>query len=164
MSFNKEIFREYFRKEISKNALLLKIGEGINDFENELELALQKAIKEKDSEMLEYLIYSIFITPDKINLYKYVYLLNELIICDWHEQHENIAMLLQRIGDFSSAKYLKDAISLKPKYLNWDDNYAFEVKCIWALGSIKTEEVKLMLKEISLNPNKILASTATQIT
>ena len=39
-----------------------------------------------------------------------------------------------------SIKYLYDAIELQPEYLEWDDNYAFEVKCVRAIYYIAKEK------------------------
>ncbi len=35
-------------------------------------------------------------------------------------------MLIQRINDFESVEVLFKTVYLKPDYLSWDDNYAFE--------------------------------------
>ena len=49
---------------------------------------------------------------------------------------------------------------MHPQYLEWDDNYAFEVKCIWALGYIKNSEAEEVLEQVSKDTNRILSQNA----
>ena len=52
------------------------------------------------------------------------------------------------------------AVHLRPQYLEWDDNYAFEVKCIWALGYIKNSEAEEVLEQLSKESNAVLSQNA----
>lgn len=160
MSLSKEIFISYFNSKMSSEELHNKIGSSSEQFENELKQSLQETFCNHDGEMLEYLIYSLFLCETEINLSNFIDVLNELIVSTWHEQHENIAMLLQRNKNKCSVKYLYEAINLKLAYLDWDDNYAFEVKCIWALGDIRTNEAKEKLKILAESKNKIIKDNA----
>lgn len=160
MSLSKEIFIKYFSSKMSGEELYKKIGASSEQFESELKHSFQETVCNRDGEMLEYLIYSLFLCETEINLSDFNDVLNKLIISTWHEQHENIAMLLQKNRNELSINYLYEAINLKLAYLDWDDNYAFGVKCIWALGGIGTKEAKEKLKILAESKNKIIKDNA----
>lgn len=145
---------------ISQEELLKEIEVSSPEFEKILKQELENVMLNKDRQRLEYLIYALFLAEERVDLSFYVGLLNELIICKWHEQHENIAILLQKIHLPSSVIYLQKAIYMHPQYLEWDDNYAFEVKCIWALGYIGNSEAQEVLEQVSKDTNKILSQNA----
>ncbi len=160
MNLSNDIFEKFFMNEMSQDELLNEIEGNSPKFQKKLKEELENTILNKDGKRLEYLIYTLFLTEESINIKFYVDLLNELIICKWHEQHENIVILLQKIHSSSSVIYLKKAIYMHPQYLEWDDNYAFEVKCIWALGYIKNSEAKKVLEQVSKDTNEILSQNA----
>lgn len=162
MNLSNSIFEKYFSNQVSKEKLLYEIGSDTPQFAKTLEEELNIALLNKDGKRIEYLIYTLFLIESNIDIHQYVNVLNELLLCKWHEQHENIAMLLQKTLSPSSVRYLKRAIYLKPEYLNWDDNYAFEVKCIWTLGYINTAEAKEVLEKITKNTNAILSQNAKE--
>lgn len=145
---------------ISREDLLHEMECSNPQFEETLTKELEIVISAKDKKRLEYLIYALLLTENSINIDSYINILNELLISDWHEQHENIAMILQKIHSPKSVNYLKKAIYLKPQYLEWDDNYAFEIKCIWALGYIKNQDAQKVLEELLKEENKLLAENA----
>ena len=145
---------------MSSEELYNKIGASSDLFESELKQSFQETVCNEDGEMLEYLVYSLFLCESAINLSNYSDVLNKLIVSTWHEQHENIAMLLQKNRDEFSVNYLYEEINLKLAYLEWDDNYAFGVKCIWALGEIGTKEAKEKLKILAESKNKIIKDNA----
>lgn len=160
MDFSNNIFESYFDNKITREQLLQKLGSDDPRFEETLKQELESVLTKRDGRRLEFLIYAMLLTEDELNLDAYIDILNTLLISNWHEQHENIASLLQDIHSPLSVKYLQEAIHLEPKYLNWDDNYAFEVKCIWALGYIRNKEAKEALEHIAKDTNEILAKNA----
>ena len=125
MNLSNDIFEKYFNNIISQEELRNTIECSSPQFQIKLKEELENTIVNQDGERLEYLIYTLFLTEENININFYVDLLNKLIICKWHQQHENIAMLLQKIHSPSSVTYLQKAVHLCPQYLEWDDNYAF---------------------------------------
>lgn len=160
MNLSNDIFEKYFNNIISQEELRNTIECSSPQFQIKLKEELENTIVNQDGERLEYLIYTLFLTEENININFYVDLLNKLIICKWHQQHENIAMLLQKIHSPSSVTYLQKAVHLRPQYLEWDDNYAFEVKCIWALGYIKNSEAEEVLEQLSKESNAVLSQNA----
>lgn len=162
MNLSNSIFEEFFMNKISEEELIDQLEVGSPQFEKKLKEEMKSTIFKRDGKRLAYLIYTLFLTENSIDMNVYLDILNQLIICDWHKEHENIAMILQKIHSPSSAAYLKKALYLNPEYLNWDDNYAFEVKIIWALGYIKNSESKKVLELASKESNEILARNARQ--
>lgn len=160
MNLSNDIFEKYFNNMISQEELRNTIECSSPQCQIKLKEELENTIVNQDGERLEYLIYTLFLTEENININFYVDLLNKLIICKWHQQHENIAMLLQKIHSPSSVTYLQKAVHLCPQYLEWDDNYAFEVKCIWALGYIKNSEAEEVLEQLSKESNAVLSQNA----
>lgn len=73
---------------------------------------------------------------------------------------EEIVTLLQKICSEKSIKYLYDAIELHPQYLEWDDNYAFEVKCVRAIYHIGKEKSFSYLEELCEHPNAVIREMA----
>lgn len=119
---------------------------------------LETAYEKKDVENIEDLIYLIF----KFEVFnkEYVNILNKLLISEWHYKHEDIVILLQKISSEKSLKYLYDAIELHPEYLKWDDNYAFEVKCVRAIYHIGMEKSYSYLEKLCEHSNAVIREMA----
>ena len=69
---------------------------------------------------------------------KSVSLLNALLLLPNHQNHEDIARLLQQHHDPSSIESLETAAQLDFDYLAWDENRALTRKCLWALAAINS--------------------------
>ncbi len=170
MNFDRKIFWDYFNKRISRDELAEKIQISSPLFQYSLLMELQKNYDLKDPEMIEFLLYALFLWDENqqqhqqqhnyTHLFCFEDILNKLLIADWHTQHEDIVWLLQNICDKNSVMYLYQAISLKPSYLDWDDNYAFPLKCIRAIGRIGGKEAIDCLVVLQNDPNPILADVA----
>lgn len=143
---------------ISKNKFLRLTGVKKNYLSDEILELLEVSFIEKSSQKTEIAIYLVF--KYELLSKKYVVTLNSLLVSDWHEQHENIAMLLQEAKNVSSVEFLHKAIGLNLNYLDYDEAYALEVKCIWALGDIGNDEAKEKLQHLVESRNKIISSNA----
>lgn len=143
-------------REISKDDFLA--ANNITQIEKEVDGGLTKAYTNEDAHDLEIYIFLIFM----YDLYdrKYVDLLNKLLLLDWHFQHENISILLQKISDTESLPYLYNAICTHPKYVLLDENCAFQKKCVRALYHIGKEKSINYLKELCKNKNSIISDIA----
>lgn len=117
-----------------------------------------KAIQEKNARNIEAYIYLV----SAFNLYcqELTDIFSGLILEDWHERHEDIAGILQRMKDPKSVDALFQAIYKQYDYLNYDDSYSFEVKCIWALGDIGDNAAKEKLSCLSESGNEIISENA----
>lgn len=145
---------------MSSEELYNKIGASSDLFESELKQSFQETVCNEDGEMLEYLVYSLFLCESAINLSNYNGILNKLIVSTWHEQHENIAMLLQKFKSPTSVDVLYETATKEFKYLEYDEAYALAVKCIWALGDIGTEQAKEQLELLLNSSNHIIKENA----
>lgn len=76
-------------------------------------------------------------------------MLNELLLATWHEQHENIAFILEGKKSPDSVNALYNTALIKFDYLNYDDTYELARKCIKALSAINN--LYNMRKAIILN-------------
>lgn len=75
--------------------------------------------------------------------------LQELIVADWHDQHMEIARVMQlKICCQGSVRPLVKAIENKYEYLFYQgDYYSFVRQCFFAIGSLRTKEAKEKLAE-----------------
>lgn len=156
MNLSKDLFLRYFDNKITQNELYVGIGIEDIEFGQFLLTEIIHAYKQEDAEMIEYLIFTIFLAEEKINISTFLDILNKLILCKWHEKHEDMALLLQKIRSSESVEYLYKAIFLKPAYLEWDDNYAFERKCIHAIAKCGDREAVDKLKLLVANENEAI--------
>lgn len=147
-------------KEISKLMLgqiskeqFLEIN-AISDIPDTIVNGLCEAYQSKNSASVEEFIYLTFVFEffDE----RIVDVANQLLICNWHYKHEDITWILQKISSCESLEYLYAAIELQPQYLAWDDNYAFEVKCVRAIYHIGKEKSLPYLKKLCNHSNHVI--------
>ena len=156
MDLSKDLFLRYFGNKITQDELYVSIGVKDAEFEQFLLIKMILAYKQEDAEMIEYLIFTIFLAEDELNISSLLDILNKLILCKWHEKHEDIVFLLQKIRDSESVECLYQAIFLRPAYLKWDDNYSFERKCIHAIAKCGNQEAVNKLKLLVTSNNEII--------
>ena len=147
---------ELMLQKISKEDFLKQ--NNIVNIEEVIAKGLIAAYENKEAESVEVLLYLVF----KFEVFnvEYVSIINKLLISDWHHQHENIVILLQKISCFESVDYLNSAIELHPQYLSWDDNYAFEIKCVRAIYHIGKEKSFSYLEKLCKHENSIIREMA----
>ncbi len=149
MNYSKDIYIEYYDRGQDVEYLRDKLVPDDTCFTELLKQDIEETKLSRDAEMLELQMLPLYIFETQIDFSELVSILNDLLIEDWHEQHENIVTLLEDILSPSSVPFLKSAIEKKYNYLNWDTNKSFERKCIWTLGKIGTDQAYLVLKECS---------------
>lgn len=130
----------------------------IVDITDVVERKLVEAYQSKNAEAVDELLY--LVSLYEIYNGRIVGILNELLVCDWHFKHEDIVLLLEKMSAFESLRYIYDAIELKPRYLQWDENFPFEVKCVRALYYIGKEKSLPYLENLSKNSNEIIREMA----
>ena len=123
---------------------------------------LEQSYIEYDASLLEIAINVLFtfkkdLTGDFI---KIISVLNCLILCDWHKEHENIAMLLQHFKSPTSVDMLYETALKEYSYLNYDESYALAVKCIWGLGDIRTDKAVDKLELLAESSNEVISKNA----
>lgn len=166
MGLENGLFEGYFANEISRESFVDKLNINNQDFPDSLYKEIETTIGNKDSRRLEYLIYALMVWAEKGNCTENVMAdyflesLNELVLYDWHKQHENIAELLQKIADEKSVEPLYKAIYLKLPYLEWDDNFSFQKKCVRIIGKIGGENAVKILENLCNEKNMIICEIA----
>lgn len=145
-------------KKISKDDFLKLNGIKRDQLSEKIFSNISEAAKNKSAHDLELAVYLIF----EYDVYRQdlIEVLNKLLADNWHEQHENIAMLLQEYNSSSSIPYLVQTIKTEHDYLKYDTNFALAVKCIWALGDIGNDDAKKQLSELVSSDNKIISENA----
>lgn len=162
---NFDIFELYFNKKLSYSEFFFKILGYYNDDEDFILNELKNSYDSMNSKRIEYLIYVLFILNNEISNFdieKYTQMLDDLLISDWHYKHEDIIQLLEKISSFESLDYLYKALYLKLDYLEWDENYSFEKKCMYAISKIGKQKAIPYLKKI-YGYNKILSECAKKL-
>ena len=119
---------------------------------------LENAYSEKNADDVEYSLSIGFM----FNLFSKFYsdILCKLIEEDWHFSHENIASIFQELKLPETVDCLYKTVLKQFKYLEYDEFFALAVKCIWALGEIRTAEAKEKLKLLTQSNNKIIKENA----
>ena len=166
MKLTNDLFHAYFTKQIDINDFIKNLGIYEEDFLEQLLHEIKEVFIVQDAERVEYLIYALWFWYNQIGrenvqeLERFVDQLNELLLSDWHYKHEDIALLLEEISSDKSIEYLYDAIELHPQYLSWDENYAFEVKCVRAIYYIGKEKAFPYLEKLCKHSNEVIREMA----
>lgn len=166
MELTTDLFNAYFKNQISREVFSDRLGIYEDGFLDYLLCEMVMAFKSQEAERLGYLIYALFLWEEQIGeqkeneLERFLDILNELLISNWHYKHEDITLLLQKISSNKSIKYLYDAIELHPEYLAWDDNYSFEVKCVRAIYYIGREKSYSYLEKLCKHSNEVIREMA----
>ena len=90
-------------------------------------------------------------------------LLCEVLRGNWHMQHENVVLALQKIKFSPAVNDLYETAMLELPYLQYDESHALGVKCEYALKAIGDENAKIKLEMLAENSNEILAKNATRL-
>lgn len=166
MELAESVFNAYFKKQMNLEELVEKLGINESDFLEHLLCEMDEVFMSQDALRLEHLIYALYLWNERIgekNVYgleKFLDRLNKLLVSDWHHNHEDIVWLLQKISSAKSLEYLYDAIELHPQYLAWDDNFAFEIKCVRAIYYIGKEKSFFYLEKLCKHSNEVIRKMA----
>lgn len=95
--------------------------------------------------------------------HNFVDILCELIVADWHRQHENIAMVMQKLRDPRCVEPLYQTALARFPYLAYDDAHALAVKCLWALSDTNTEEARHKLELLTKSEIAIIRENAERL-
>ena len=166
MKLTNDLFHAYFTKQIDINDFIKNLGIYEEDFLEHLLHQIKEVFIVQDAERVEYLIYALWFWYNQIGrenvqeLESFVDQLNELLVSDWHYKHEDIVLLLEEISSDKSIEYLYDAIELHPQYLSWDENYAFEVKCVRVIYYIGKDKAFPYLEKLCKHSNEVIREMA----
>jgi hypothetical protein len=130
--------------------------------ENYIINSLTEAYNNKSSENIEYILLMYF----SLNVFQFnisnTELLGNLLIERWHNSHEDLAMIIQKLKDPKSISFLEKAIYLNLDYLEYNDGESLIRKCAYALGDINTLESWKKIKDLSESDNLIIKAMAIE--
>jgi len=155
---NEKLVLMLMGRKIEKQQYLEEEGISIDRISEELYEMLAYMIETKNGDQLELSLYVLFMFEAWNE--SFVELLNQLLDCDWHTRHEDVAMLLQKLKHPSSIDVLYKTVPKVFPYLEYDEAFALAVKCIWALGDIGTEAALKRLNSLLSSENEIIVSNA----
>lgn len=89
--------------------------------------------------------------------------LGELLLADWHTQHEDIANTLQNLRQPGSVEALFQAAQAKFDYRSYDEAESLGVRCLWALHDIGTPDAAARLRILAKHESKILSAQARRL-
>lgn len=104
---------------------------------------LDRAYQEKNAEGLEKLLWAV--ENDGVGT-EYTGILCDLLVETWHEQHEDILMMLEDIKDPESVDAIVKSLELKLDYYTGND---IPRKAIWALTAIRTPKAVQELQKLA---------------
>ncbi len=158
IKIQKLLIEQLMANKITTTTFLNKYPFDLENDKNHFTKLLEQVYCQKNSDDLEDIFFLGFsfdlFTSDHVNT------LCELIVEKWHYKHEDIARLLQKFKEPSSADYLQKAVLTKHDYLAYNDGEALITKCIWALGAINTDDAKEKLYSLYKSDNQLIRQAA----
>jgi hypothetical protein len=152
---HKEAILKFVQQKISQAELFDQLNiEGLMITDYALS-QLEDAYKNNNAVDLEY---ALLLPGLKPTLHKFTNLFCQLIIENWHHNHEDIATYLQSLALPESIDSVYNAIlnADQLEYLEYNNSAAFIRKCCYVLGDINTEYSVGKLKELSNSDNEII--------
>lgn len=157
-NIDEDYFNKLIRNQISKQEFLNCIEIREEDLEDQILEYLNFSYNKKSSFDIEFGIYLLF----KFKVYGNIHvdILIKLMQEEWHNQHENIASLFQKLKNVKTVECLYITVFKKFDYLLFDENYALAVKCIWALGDIRNDNAISKLQLLMESDNDVVKINA----
>ncbi|XRE42170.1 hypothetical protein ACIVBQ_000374 [Tenacibaculum discolor] len=107
---------------------------------------LRKAIENKDNDKLTFCITVCFYDGTDN---EYINVFEEIILAEWHEEHENIVDLVRSFKDDRFTESLKEIAVKEEIYRKYDDeNESTLRKCVHALKAINSPKSNQIIKEL----------------
>lgn len=114
--------------------------------DDEIEIKVRKAIEKENLKELDIAVSELL---ESENISNHIDLLNELLLINFHRQHQYIARAIQDLRTPSSVPYIKKVLDSEFKEIPYtgSDSYGMAKWFSWALYSIGTREAIEVLKE-----------------
>lgn len=131
---------------ISKAEFLREYPFYISEDREHIRELLGNAVSRRDGNDVEYALLLGFSLGFPEN---FTNLLCILLEAEWHQKHEDIARILQKLRDPISVDALFRATKARHPYLEYNNNIAFAIKCVWALSQVDNQKAMDKLKLIA---------------
>lgn len=158
----KQMIMDFSLQKISINDFKDKFDFKKQSIEDYIINSLKEAYDNENDEDIEYILLMYF----SLNTFEFnitnTELLGNLIIAKWHNNHEDLAMILQKLKDPKSIIFLEKAMSLNLDYLKYNDSESLIRKCAYALGDINVHESWETIKKLSESDNQIIKNAAIE--
>ena len=149
----------YF-SQITKEQFLEQYPIDLKHNEGHIYSCVKEAFDNKNADDLSLALTLIIFCINIIYTNEFVELLCLLLKEKWHQEHENIVMMLESIKSPKSVDVLYDTAITKFDYLDYDDSIPLATKCIYALGEINTEKAREKLKLLADSDEPIIKEEA----
>ncbi|OEK08059.1 hypothetical protein A8C32_16525 [Flavivirga aquatica] len=157
----KELITNFSLKKITKEEFFkqFKVEKNIKDYILD---SLNNAYANKKEDVLEHALLLYF----NLNDFKFdnsnTELLGEILLEEWHNNHEDLAMIFQDMRDPRSIPFLEKAMNLNLEYLDYNDGESLIRKCAYALGDIDNSISWDKINSLLSSDNPIIRAAATE--
>jgi len=86
--------------------------------------------------------------------------LRDVLMADWHTQHENVVLALQDLKDEEAVECLYQTALKRFAYRHYDESESLAVKCIWALKKLNTPPAIEKLRLLTKSENAVIRQNA----
>jgi HEAT repeat protein len=138
--------------QITEEQLVLELGVDPRAEEGYVLELLVEAVRQRDPDGAEAAL--ILASWFDVRGPRYLEVLCDLLVADWHTRHEDVARALQLLGDNNAVPALRYTAELDLPCRDYDDYRALSRKCMWALSDIRTADAVAALESLvqSRNP------------
>ncbi len=102
----------------------------------------------------------IYMSRSEIASQNHVQIFNELLMEDWHQEHENLLFLLENTCDESSVPYLGKRIETELDYMDYADRVVVMERCFELLREIGNEEAIDLIRKFEKCSDEMIADMA----
>ena len=156
----KQIINEFYFNRITEDEFLKFYPVNFCEDKRYIFQSTQAVHKNKNTDELDLVLTLINLGICDINTDEFIELLCLLLKEKWHKQHENISSILQFAKSPKSIDTLYDTAITKFDYLDYDDSIPLAIKCIHALGEIKTPYAKEKLEMLAASGLPVIQDKA----
>lgn len=121
---------------------------------------VRSAVNQKDGDSLGFAM--VLVYTKEVFSTALLPILEPILVEGWHQSHEDIAFLLQKLKSPTSAKWLFRAATMTFDYLEYDEFFALARKCMWALAAINTAESVAMIQQLATSDNEVVREHAEE--
>lgn len=147
-----DIYSDYRKDLLQGKDFFERISSNKKEYKSQILKLFKEAIENKDTEKLTFGI--TMCSHDGIDN-EYINIFEQIILADWHEEHEDIVDLVWNFKDDRFTESLKEIANNGETYRKYDyENEATLRKCIHALKAIDSTKSNKVIAELKKSGNK----------